>query len=376
MIVLITCFRSIHMTAPDDHPNHAPRLLLHGLDSLYACYYFDLASSKIDFDELEYRKQLAKEREDTKAIIELGGERLQVKGSGAYPYRYVLVNKDFSLALAERMHPSLKVQFFSEALWRDGAQALHNRIMLWAKALGVTVLKPEQIIRADWAFDFELKTIDFTEDHFVTRAKKNSKWRDGQTVQTFSFGTGDTVLRVYDKVAEIENASSKAWFYDLWGAKENVWRVEFQIRSERLKAAAIKTLIDLEDLQGDLLEQLALTHTTLRRPNGDSNRARWPMHPLWVALRGGIEALPKLGLCRHYDPMNSIEYRLIKNAQSLYGNLKGLAALTTLRKPSQGIPTLDETLEALRGVVMRFHSDLLWEQEAERRIRLHEVGQW
>lgn len=364
------------MTAPDDHPNHAPRLLLHGLDSLYACYYFDLASSKIDFDELEYRKQLAKEREDTKAIIELGGERLQMKGSGAYPYRYVLVNKDFSLALAERMHPSLKVQFFSEALWRDGALALHNRIMRWAKALGVTVLKPEQIIRADWAFDFELETIDFTEDHFVTRARKNSKWRDGQTVQTFSFGTGDTVLRVYDKVAEIENASSKAWFYDLWGAKENVWRVEFQIRSERLKAGAIKTLADLEDSQGDILQQLALTPTTLRRPNGDSNRARWPMHPLWIALCEGIEALPKLGLCRHYDPMNSIEYRLIKNAQSLYGNLKGLAALTAIRKPSQGVPTLDETLETLRGGVMRFHSDLLWKQEAERRIRLHEVGQW
>jgi len=364
------------MSAQLDGSDTLPRLLIHGLDSLYVCYYFDLATSQIDFDELEYRKQLARDREEEKAVIELGGERLQVRPSGQHPYRYVLVNKDFSLAMAERMHPSLKVQFFSEALWRDGAQALHERVLRWASALGVTILKAEQVIRADWAFDFELKTIDFSEDHFVTRARKNSKWRDGQTVQTFSFGTGDVVLRVYDKVAEIENASNKAWFYELWGQKESIWRVEFQIRSERLKAAAIKTLADLEDLQGDLLKQLALAHTTLRRPNGDSNRARWPLHPLWQALEAAIDTMPLMGLCRHYDPLNPLEYRYQKNGQSLYGYLKGLAALTYLINPHKGIPTLEQVMTSMPAVLKRFHSEILWTHEVERRIRQHELGQW
>lgn len=364
------------MQPTDTQQIETPRLLLHGLDSLYVCHYVDLATSKIDFDDLAYRKALAKDGEDGKAVIDLGGERFQVLPRGAYPYSYVLKHRDFSLSLSERMHPSLKVQYFSEALWRDGARALHDRVSAWTKAVGATNLRTEQVTRADWAFDFELKHIDFSEDHFVTRARKNCKWRDGQTVQTFSFGTGDIVLRVYDKVAEIEHASGKSWFYDLWGTKEHVWRVEFQIRSDRLRAAAIRTIDDLEDLQGDLLQQLSVTHTTLRCPNGDTNRARWPLHPLWITLGEAIEELPKFGLCRHYDPLNPIQYRLLKNAQSLYGNLKGLAALTAIRKPSQGIPTLEETLATLRGVIQRFHSEIIWQEAVESRVRQHELGQW
>ena len=354
----------------------APRLLLHGLDSLYVCYNLDLATSAIDFAELEYRKQLARDRDEGKATIEIGGERFQVRASGRHPYRFVLTNKDFEFALAERMHPSLKVQFYSEALWRDGAKSLHERVQAWARAIGAKTLKLEQVIRADWAFDFDLPLVDFGEDHFVTRARKNSKWRDGQHVQTFTLGTGDTVLRVYDKVAEIENASDKAWFYDLWGQRENVWRVEFQIRSERLKTGGIRTLADLEDQQGDLLRELATGHTSLRRPNGDSNRARWPLHPLWKALEAAIEKLPQFGLCRHYDPKNALEYRYRKQGQALYGHLKGLAALSALLHPAKGAPSLETLIAKLPEAVGPFHTKIHWASEIERRLRQHEVGQW
>ena len=360
-------------TAP---PQTIPRLLLHGLDSLYVCYNLDLVTSAIDFAELEYRKQLARDREDDKASIEIGGERFQVKASGRHPYRFLLLNEDFEFALAERMHPSLKVQFYSKALWRHGAQALHARVMAWATAIGAQKLKHEQIARADWAFDFDLPIMDFGEDHFVSRARKNNKHRDGQQVQTFTLGTGETVLRVYDKVAEIENASNKAWFYDLWGQQENVWRVEFQIRSERLKSGSVRTLADLEDFQGDLLKELATRHTTLRRPNGDSNRARWPLHPLWIALENAIEALPKFGLCRHYDPKNALEYRYRKQAQALYGHMKGVAALLHLMSPSKSAPSFDEVITRLPAAMQPFHSDTHWTSEIERRVRQHELGQW
>ncbi len=361
---------------PKATPAPLPRLLIHGLDSFYVCYYFDLASSKLDFDELEYLKQLAKDREADKAHIEIGRERFQVMPSGQKFYKCVLVNRDFKIALAEHMHPSVKVQFFSEALWRDGARALHERIIEFAKAIGAATLKPEQIVRADWAFDFDLAAIDFDEDDFVSRAIKNNKWRKGHAVQTFGFGVGEIVARIYDKVAEIDNASGKAWFHDLWGQKENVWRVEFQVRGERLRQAGIRTIDDLEDLQGDLLKQLALAHTSLRRPNGDSNRARWPLHPLWQSLVAAIDAMPQLGLCRHYDPANSLEYRYRKMSQSLYGSLKGLGALSHLMAPSKGIPTFEEILKQLPKATDPFHSDSIWQAALEERLRKHRAGQW
>tara|TARA_R110002074_G_C12554346_1_gene666933 strand:+ start:5994 stop:7058 length:1065 start_codon:yes stop_codon:yes gene_type:complete len=353
-----------------------PSLLLHGLDSLYVCYYFDLATSKLDFDELEYRKQLAKDRDTAGAQIEIGGERLQVMPYGKYPYGYVLANRNFVISMAEHMHPTVKVQFYSEALWRDGARALHERIEKLGEAIKATAIKSEQVIRADWAFDFDLSVIDFNEEHFVSRARKNSKWRDGQILQTITFGVGDTVIRLYDKVAEIENASDKSWFYDLWGQKENVWRVEFQIRGERLKQASIKTLQDLEDLQGDLLRELSLGHTTLRTPNGDSNRARWPLHPLWRALGLAVEAMPQLGICRHYDPANPLEYRHRKVCQGVYGYLKSVGALSHLTNPKRGIPSLEEVLEELGDAFSSFHSESIWQGDIEERLRKYEAGQW
>lgn len=363
-------------TPKDNLSDGTPRLLLHGLDSLYVCYNLDLATSAIDLDDLEYRKQLARDREDAKAIIDLGGERFQVKASGRHPYRFVLTNRDFEFSLAERMHPSLKVQFYSEALWKHGAKALHDRVLAWAKAIGAVTIKAEQVIRADWAFDFDLPAIDFTEDHFVTRARKNSKWRDGQQVQTFTLGTRETVLRLYDKVAEISQASDKAWFFDLWGQDKNVWRVEFQIRGERLKQGSIRTLKELEDFQGDLLRQLATGHTTLRKPNGDSNCARWPLHPLWRALQRGIEDLPQFGLCRHYDPLNALHYRYRLQGRMLYGHLKGMGALMALTSPHKAAPSLEEVIAQLRQAVGPFHSELQWTNDVEDRLRRNELGQW
>src|SRR5690606_38859391 len=113
----------------------SPKLLLQGLDSLYVCYNFDLAFSDIDFVELEQSKQFARNRDQSKAIIDLGGERFAILPYGQQRYPYLLSSKDFSFALAERTRPSLKVQFRSEALWRDGAQALHDRVLAWAEAL-------------------------------------------------------------------------------------------------------------------------------------------------------------------------------------------------------------------------------------------------
>ncbi len=88
-------------------------------------------------------------------------------------------------------------------------------------------------------------------------------------------------LRVYDKIAEIKQQSDKVWFFLLWEEDENVWRIEWQIRKAVLKKFGIVTFNDLKNRQGDLLYYLAVEHDTLRIPNNDSNKSRWPLHPLW-----------------------------------------------------------------------------------------------
>lgn len=370
-----------------------PQLLASNLDSLYVSYYLDLETSDLDFADLDFRKLMLADRETGFDEVVLGSERFLLKPYGKKPYRYVLANDAFEIAIAERLKPSASVQFMSKALWHEGAEALHARVLAWAESLNAQMYKMESISRADWAFDFYLPSIDFAEDHFTSRARKDNKWRDAGRVQTFQFGTGDTVVRVYDKVAEIEQASSKIWFHDIWAEPlaelgignrpigtdgVNVWRVEFQVRRDRLRDGGITTYRDLTELAGDLLRDLADRHTTLRRPIGDDrNRARWPLHPLWEALQVAIEDMPAQGLLRAYRDKNPLDYRLNKVSQMLYGHTKAVGALLRLLQSDKDAPIeLEEVLAKLPALLNAHHVPSLWQEELDRRVRNHGLGQW
>ncbi|HEY9079477.1 hypothetical protein [Magnetovibrio sp.] len=358
-------------------PNQTlPKLLLSGLDSLYVSFYLDTTTCTIDWDELAYQKEKAgRERNKGFEKLELGTEHLALQPYGKKPYRYVLSNKLFEVRLSEGLSPSCHVQFFSEALWIHGFEALTTRFKAWAESLKLHTLQSETVSRADWAFDYHLPNADFAPDHLVSRATKKATWEEHNIVQTIQCGTGETVVRIYDKVAEIEQQSDKAWFHELWGQKDDVWRVEFQVRGERLKQGGIRTLEDLTHLQTDLLRELATSHTTLRRPNGDSNRSRWPLHPLWAQLTKDILQGPQMGLMRSYDEMVGVEWRLDRNGKSVHGYLKNMAALLQIFRKCKETLTLEETITAMSAIIERHHSEELWRSDVERRVKAIELGQ-
>lgn len=95
--------------------------------------------------------------------------------------------------------------------------------------------RPEKLSRVDFTFDYQINALDFDEDSFVTLASKNAQFREERRLQTFRFGAGDLLLRIYDKCDEIKEQSDKVWFYRLWGVTDNVWRIEWQTRKEILK---------------------------------------------------------------------------------------------------------------------------------------------
>lgn len=368
-------------TQPKSDPlcstSKSPQLLLSGLDSLYVSYYLDLAKSTLDFDELSFAKERLKEcRRGDLAEIQLGTERLALMPYGKHPYTYVLSNEAFEIRLGERMSPSCHVQFSSKFLWQCGLDDLLNRFDSWRSSLKLASKLPDVVARADWAFDYHLPVVDFTVDDFVSRFRKDAVHRANGAAQTFTLGRSDFVLRVYDKVAEIEEQSQKFWFYDLWGRRDSVWRIELQVRRARLHQGGIETIADLRCLQNDLLRELATDHTTLRRPGADTNRARWPLHPVWEALLEHIGALPQTGLIREMDSDGTLVMRLDYQARSLYGNLKGLAALLSARDERATPLTFDELLGALLPVLRPHHNRVVWHADVNRRLKAWKLGQW
>lgn len=355
----------------------APKLVLSGLDSLYVCYYLDVQTSDVDFEELAYQKERLKEsRSDDMSAIELGGMEFALKPYGRYPYKYTLANHLFEIRLTEHMQPTCHVQFHSEGLWMLGLDALLGKFSDWCTLLNLSSLKPEVISRADWAFDYALQDIDFEPNHFLTRAAKDVVWHEYSKTQSIQFGTGNVVIRVYDKVAEIAQQSSKAWFFELWEQKEDVWRIEFQVRGPRLKRAAIRTINNLKDLQNDLLRELAQSHTSLRKPNSDSNKSRWPFHPVWKDMLKQINALPQTGLVQEIDPLKPLSWRLYQQSKSLYGMLKGMGVLLHASGKLPDEFKLDDVIAAMEPQLRRHHRRQKWEYDIDKRIKAYRLGQW
>ena len=353
-------------------------LLLQGIDTIECAYYLR-AGGRCGIDFLgitALREELRHAKVREPAVIELGGVQFLLHPYGSQSgYPLVISNANFHIQLGEFNDPSFFVKFLSEALWREGAFALHRRFLDWAESVGLFPVKEEGLSRVDWAHDYYLPQIDFDEDSFVSLASKEAIYREDGKPQTFKFGADDVVLRFYDKVMEIIQESGKAWFFKLWGCSENVWRVEWQVRKAMLRRFGVRTLADLEERQGDVLRYLATEHDTLRVPNEDSNRARWPLHPLWVDLQEQIKTLPCLGIYREIDPSMAVNERLLWMAMSVYGYLKRVGAIYQLKHGGDFV-SREQAAAFLEHFIKKVHDPMSWKLDVEKRVSQMRLGKW
>lgn len=355
------------------------RLLLSGLDTVEAAYYFRTTLGCLfDFAAIgEKREAMKASKQRDPVTVALGGKEFLLASHGtASGYPFLMENGEAAIQFGEFNSPSFFVTYRSHALWHKGAAALHSELLEWATSLRLAHGPGESVSRVDFAFDFELQSIDFDEDSFVTLAANDAQHRKDRCVQTFRFGEGDTVLRVYNKSAEIAAKSKKTWFYDLWGGvKENVWRVEFQVRKDVLRRFGIRSFADLFDGVGDVLRYLVNDHTTLRIKQEDSNRSRWPLHPLWRLLQEHVQELPAQGVIREVDEAALLKERMLRLASSVDGYLKRAAAIDALRR---GLPSVShaEALEGFAHMLRLVHNPLTWRGDVEKRVIQMRLGQW
>lgn len=355
-----------------------PEHLLTGLDTIQCAYFLATGTAQgIDFEDLTVQREAlrhAKTREPRPVM--LGGVEFMLQPYGsASGYPLVLTNQDFKIECGEFNNPSFFVTFRSQALWSVSAWALHDRFLGWANGLGLVLVQTESLSRVDFCFDYHLPDVDFDEDSFVSRSTKDSQHRSRGKVQTFTLGKGDVVLRVYDKVAEIREQSEKVWFYELWGQNSDVWRIEWQVRKPILKRFGVRTFEDLRAQMGDVLRYLALEHDTLREPQGDSNRSRWPLHPLWQDLAARVEGMQGLGVYKVIPEEAVLREKVARLSTSVYGYCKQLAALRAVQRGQDGLP-IEETIEEAARLIRKVHCPFTWGTDVEKRVIALRLGQW
>lgn len=227
----------------------------------------------------------------------------------------------------------------------------------------------------DFTFDYHLPVIDFDEDNFVSSFTKDNQHRKRRKVQTFRLGEGNLGLRVYNKCDEITEKSRKTWFYELWGIEQDVWRIKWQTRKEWLRRFGIRTFEDLKERQGDLLRVLVNDHTTLRTKTEDSNRSRWPLHPLWQDLQERASQMEGLGVIRELDTAGQLDERMMRITLSLYGYMKRISAIYSLQGNSPAA-SLAQARAHLAVKLELIHDPLTWQTDVERRMTEMRLGEW
>lgn len=355
-----------------------PRNLLSGIDTAEAAYYMAPSfGGSFDYAQLlALREELRSAKVRRPKAVMLGNEEFLLQPNGTSSgYPLLLENDWVSVQTGEFNKPNFFVTFRSFALWHVGLQSLHRRFLSWAASVGLVPYQSERLSRVDFTFDYALPALDFDEDNFVSQAVKDTQFRKNGKVQTFKYGEGDVVLRQYNKVDEINEKSHKTWFFTLWGQDKDVWRTEWQVRKPWLRRFGIRSVDDLMERQGDLLRVLVHDHTTLRIKTADSNRARWPLHPLWADLQARVNAMPGLGIVREIDPEAQLLEREMRLAISVYGYLKRLGAIQCVKQRHPKI-RFEDALAVLGKKLTRVHDELTWENDVHRRYDEIRLAQW
>ncbi|MBU0799661.1 MAG: hypothetical protein KKA05_01530 [Alphaproteobacteria bacterium] len=303
---------------------------------------------KETWERLDKAKAYAKERNngDNQAYTtKLGGLEFQIKPHGGDGVAFILSNDLFTVAIRPaEVDFNLSVTYRSACLWQYGAQ--DARGMLWGALLKEMKPRPvgpqnenadpiwRKISRVDWAMDFH--SPEFTDEispdmasrivcHSSVKVRADIKARDeygdetdvyvmGRSVrtQTLTVGKKDTLqVQIYNKTDEITEKSGKTWMWKLWeraglessgGRHFNVWRLEMRFCRQYLADRNIETFEDFDHERERLICE-ALTTRRLTDRTKDTNRRRWPLHPIWG------QAIELSGYRRDFLPLGRMTER-------------------------------------------------------------------
>ena len=117
-----------------------------------------------------------------------------------------------------------------------------------------------------------------------------------------------------------------------------------------------------------LLRFLAEHHDTLRARTEDSNRSRWPLHPLWVDLQQRIAELHRLETKQVDGKDLVLDERLTRLTISIYGYPKRMAAVSCVK---QGLATMaeEEALGLLGQRLRELFDPLSWKVDVQKRMK-------
>lgn len=336
------------------------------------------------------------DRKKTPIEFKFGDEYFQILPTGgAGGKEFILINADLRFEFSSPNRDYAVIwRATSAGLWQYGVRALIDRVFAILEFEGF-VTKSEKwrkLSRADYAFDIEAPS--FTNEmipeivHQVVCPKEVKARGDffvrNSRVETLTIGSRKGCqVQVYDKGLEITEMSGKTWMVDIWmnegycpevteEGKEiykNVWRLEVRMAGDWLKNRNAKDPEDFLKNMWELITEGLYNRRLTKRVNSDSNKSRWPLHPLYflaVKTCGRPTDFVPIGY-QTTEKRKTLEQMLLAN---IAGTLRSLATLR-LRgaMDSEAVFDLSEVDKAIKEASELLQND---PKHHEKIIKAHE----
>ena len=273
------------------------------------------------WDMLTAKKAEAIAKDPTReTLIEvwLGGLAWQLEPSGRKGKEFILKNDQFEIAIgtqSPKMTHTLSIKVECAYLWSNDIHDIRREM---DEIISLADFKRMQkdykrLSRADYCFDIESEAFTPQMKSKITETvvcPKEVKTRGDFVIQTNALqtltigGLTSCQVQIYDKTQELADKPGKEWLYSIWanggwsGELQHVWRLEIRMPKEWLKPRGCNDPALFLDKIDNLLSE-ALYNRRLTKPKrSDSNRRRWPLHPLY-----GL-ALTEIDNPRRFQPID------------------------------------------------------------------------
>lgn len=313
------------------HQNHnrsGVRVLAAGIDTIYASVREALDVDRLA-DALTMRSRAADSDDAVPWELHGAGRTFLVQphGQRGYAVRLSAPSLDVWLGLeGESARPTMYVELRSVGIHMAGVEAAvedAQRVVEWfcpslqGQSSGAALTASRVDLYADvqgWAprldddnrFVCRGRSVGNYDAETFSDANARSRRRTGRAFAGFTFGRGRVVARIYNKTLQMQ-AKGQDWQQAVWDkpvADQDVWRVEVQFRRAVLTDFRtgddenINTVADTLDNRQALWKYGVGDWLTLRVPNGDTNRSRWPIDPAWQVIQSAAIGSPSSPLVR------------------------------------------------------------------------------
>lgn len=299
--------------------------------------------------EKEKAKLAVTSNANDKHLITLNEMTFQLFTNGSQGYSYILRNNDYEVKIAQfrskvkSLYP-IQVRFSSECLWSNGVSNAWSIIYNWIVETFGNILD-NKVFRLDLAT--HVSDIDFITDNEISykgKFKKRDKtFHTGRNINCITFGTRKSkciYCRIYNKSLEVREKNQKLWFRDIWNENKlninNVWNVEFEIKSELFRKYNIHTIEDVTTHTKDLWEYC--TKTWLIKIDKTNTRiARCRINNNWLELQDSFNHFKAVGLI---EKQKQLQYDADALVPSIVGNITSYSARHSINDIGQAFNTL------------------------------------